>query len=165
MSSQAFQPHQFEADAAKTVCKCGGADSVCGCAPGECTCAGCSKSSDPVNKAVPVEGSDKTVCKCGGNEGTCVSTYFFLPKGLENWHKLNSDIDDRCVRVGRARAAGAQRMAREIENSTNRGSRSVRSSNKTRKIQHHSLSTAFVLKMSGRSRHLSLKSTGLVQSL
>lgn len=75
MSSQTYQPHPAEVDSAKTVCKCGGADSVCGCAPGECTCASCGKSSDPVNKAVPVEGSSKTVCKCGGNDGTCVSTF------------------------------------------------------------------------------------------
>jgi RNA recognition motif-containing protein len=30
----------------KTVCKCGGADSVCGCAPGTCGCTRCAKSSD-----------------------------------------------------------------------------------------------------------------------
>lgn len=73
MSSQTFQPHPAEVNSTKTVCQCGGADSTCGCARGQCTCAGCSKSSDPVNKAVPVEGSSRTVCKCGGNDSTCVS--------------------------------------------------------------------------------------------
>jgi len=29
----------------KTVCKCGGAEGVCGCAPGHCNCSNCAKSS------------------------------------------------------------------------------------------------------------------------
>lgn len=28
----------------KTVCKCGGSEGVCGCAPGHCSCANCAKS-------------------------------------------------------------------------------------------------------------------------
>lgn len=74
MTSETFQPRPAEVNSAKTVCKCGGSDSVCGCAPGQCTCASCPKSSNPVNKAVPAAQANKTVCQCGGNEGTCVST-------------------------------------------------------------------------------------------
>ena len=29
----------------KTVCKCGGSEGVCGCAPGHCACSNCAKSS------------------------------------------------------------------------------------------------------------------------
>lgn len=41
--------HEFEPEpvkgTSKTVCSCGGKDGVCGCAPGKCACASCSKSS------------------------------------------------------------------------------------------------------------------------
>ena len=101
MSSSTFTPHPAEVNSAKTVCKCGGADSVCGCAPDSCTCASCPKSSEPENKAVPVEGSNKTVCKCGGNEGTCVS-----------YRSLSIDMKtdlSRLVQMANVLVAGVQR--------------------------------------------------------
>ncbi|KAK5467255.1 Protein vip1 [Exophiala xenobiotica] len=55
----------------KTVCKCGGSEGVCGCAPGHCNCANCAKSDQGDNQPEPVKGTDKTVCKCGGSEGSC----------------------------------------------------------------------------------------------
>ncbi|KAL6244583.1 Protein vip1 [Rhinocladiella similis] len=55
----------------KTVCKCGGVEGVCGCAPGHCNCTNCAKSGQDVNEPEPVKGTDKTVCKCGGSEGSC----------------------------------------------------------------------------------------------
>lgn len=55
----------------KTVCKCGGSEGVCGCAPGHCNCANCGKSDVGSVQPEPVKGTDKTVCKCGGSEGSC----------------------------------------------------------------------------------------------
>ncbi|KIV84763.1 hypothetical protein PV11_00522 [Exophiala sideris] len=55
----------------KTVCKCGGSEGVCGCAPGHCNCANCAKSDVGSIQPEPVKGTDKTVCKCGGSEGSC----------------------------------------------------------------------------------------------
>jgi hypothetical protein len=41
------KPHDPESVSGtdKTVCKCGGSEGVCGCAPGHCACANCSKGS------------------------------------------------------------------------------------------------------------------------
>lgn len=39
-------PPQAVSGTSKTVCTCAGKDGVCGCAPGQCACAGCSKSDD-----------------------------------------------------------------------------------------------------------------------
>lgn len=68
------KPYQPEAvpGSDKTVCKCGGSEGVCGCAPGQCDCARCAKSSNTGSfQPEPVKGTDKTVCKCGGAEGSC----------------------------------------------------------------------------------------------
>jgi hypothetical protein len=47
----------------KTVCKCGGAEGVCGCAPGECACSGCAKTTDAAVSEVKEaqQASEKTV--------------------------------------------------------------------------------------------------------
>jgi len=55
----------------KTVCKCGGEEGACGCAPGHCNCARCAKSDVGAIQSEPVKGTDKTVCTCGGSEGSC----------------------------------------------------------------------------------------------
>ncbi|OAP59969.1 hypothetical protein AYL99_04971 [Fonsecaea erecta] len=55
----------------KTVCKCGGEEGTCGCAPGHCNCARCAKSDVGAIQPEPVKGTDKTVCTCGGSEGKC----------------------------------------------------------------------------------------------
>lgn len=56
----------------KTVCKCGGVEGVCGCAPGHCNCANCAKSDNTTgNQPTPVMNTDKTVCKCGGDDSSC----------------------------------------------------------------------------------------------
>jgi len=71
---KAGKPHQPEAvpGTDKTVCKCGGSEGVCGCAPGHCNCANCAKSENTGSfQPEPVKGTDKTVCNCGGSEGSC----------------------------------------------------------------------------------------------
>ncbi|KIW66318.1 hypothetical protein, variant [Phialophora macrospora] len=55
----------------KTVCKCGGEEGTCGCAPGHCNCARCGKSDVGDIQPEPVKGTQSTVCKCGGSEGIC----------------------------------------------------------------------------------------------
>jgi hypothetical protein len=55
----------------KTVCKCGGEEGTCGCAPGHCNCARCGKSDIGDIQPEPVKGTQSTVCKCGGSEGIC----------------------------------------------------------------------------------------------
>lgn len=42
----------------KTVCKCGGEDGVCGCAPGHCNCARCAKSEVPAPPTEPVKATE-----------------------------------------------------------------------------------------------------------
>jgi len=68
------EPHQVSGHPEKTVCSCGGSEGVCGCAPGKCSCANCSKSDNPhksVNPPQSVTGTQKTVCTCGGQDGVC----------------------------------------------------------------------------------------------
>jgi len=55
----------------KTVCKCGGEEGTCGCAPGHCDCSRCAKSDAGGTQPEPVKGTEKTVCGCGGSEGKC----------------------------------------------------------------------------------------------
>lgn len=46
----------------KTVCKCGGSEGVCGCAPGHCNCANCAKSDNTTgNQPTPVTVSFQTL--------------------------------------------------------------------------------------------------------
>lgn len=85
LKSGKHQPESL-AGSEKTVCSCGGAEGVCGCAPGKsvpfgvvtmltrpgkCTCANCGKSGVGDNEPTTVKNTDKTVCKCGGSEGNC----------------------------------------------------------------------------------------------
>jgi RNA recognition motif-containing protein len=43
---QSTNPPEHIEGTDKTVCNCGGAEGVCGCAPGECACSNCAKSTD-----------------------------------------------------------------------------------------------------------------------
>jgi len=47
----------------KTMCKCEGAEGVCGCAPGECACSGCAKATDAAVSEVreAQQASEKTI--------------------------------------------------------------------------------------------------------
>lgn len=56
-AGKTYEPEPVEGTD-KTVCKCGGEDGVCGCAPGHCNCARCAKSEAPAPPTEPVKATE-----------------------------------------------------------------------------------------------------------